>query len=191
MATVRRMGPRDGTMSHAILDATERVLRNDGYAAATSRRIAQEAGCKQQLIYYYFQTIDDLLLEMFKRRTSRALDHFQQILDSDNPLRSLWHELNTSIDAVLTFEISALANHHAGIRREVKEFTSQVRKLQGEAIARQFKRAEKDTGPLTPESVSFFLYSIAMILGREEATGISEGHADVRAAIDWVIDRIT
>ena len=50
----RRMGPSDSETSNALLDATERVLRNDGYGAVSSRRVAEEAGLKQQLVYYYF-----------------------------------------------------------------------------------------------------------------------------------------
>ena len=50
MATARRMGPSTSATSNALLDAAERVLRNEGYGAASSRRIAGEAGVKQQLV---------------------------------------------------------------------------------------------------------------------------------------------
>ena len=69
MAVKRRMGSPDSATSNALLDATEMVLREEGYAAATSRRIADAAGLKQQLVYYYFETMEDLLLACFKRRT--------------------------------------------------------------------------------------------------------------------------
>ena len=65
MKPARRMGPETSETRMALLDATERVLRSEGYAAVSSRRIAQEAGLKQQLVYYYFHTMDELLLATF------------------------------------------------------------------------------------------------------------------------------
>ena len=41
MATARRMGPSTSATSNALLDAAERVLRNEGYGAASSRRIGR------------------------------------------------------------------------------------------------------------------------------------------------------
>ena len=87
MASNRRMGPQDSATSNALLDATERVLRNEGYGAATSRRIAAEAGVKQQLVYYYFRTMDELLLATFKRRTERALERLADDVASDKPIQ--------------------------------------------------------------------------------------------------------
>ena len=43
MASKRRMGPQDSETSAALLDAVEHVLREEGYAAASSRRVAEVA----------------------------------------------------------------------------------------------------------------------------------------------------
>ena len=39
-----------------LLDATERIMLTDGYAAVTSRRVEAEAGLK---LHYHFGTLDD------------------------------------------------------------------------------------------------------------------------------------
>ena len=57
-----------------LLDAAERVMIAEGYAAVTSRRVAAEAGLKPQLVHYYFATMDDLFLAVFRRRAEVGLE---------------------------------------------------------------------------------------------------------------------
>ena len=45
----------------------------EGYAAVTSRRVADAAGLKPQLVHYYFRTMEDLFLEVFRRRAEEGL----------------------------------------------------------------------------------------------------------------------
>jgi AcrR family transcriptional regulator len=44
------------------MGATESVMREEGYGALTSRHVAARAGLNQQTVYYYFETMDGLLL---------------------------------------------------------------------------------------------------------------------------------
>lgn len=187
MASKRRMGPQDSQTSAALLDATERVLRDQGYAAATSRRIAQEAGLKQQLVYYYFETMDDLLLAAFRRRTERALKKLEADLATDRPIDAIWRNMGASGDARLSFEFMALANRHEGIRAEVARYVTLSRRMQAEAIARQLREQSVDTGPVSPGAAAFLMYCATLILGRESATGIDEAHEEVRALFDWAL----
>jgi AcrR family transcriptional regulator len=187
MASTRRMGSQDSATSNALLDATERVLRNEGYGAATSRRIAAEAGVKQQLVYYYFRTMDELLLATFKRRTERALERLREDVASDLPIQSLWENLTSHVDGKLVFEFVALANHHEGIREEVARYITESRRLEASAIARQFKELDVDMGPITPTAAAFVMYCVSLVLRREAATGITEGHDDVLAVMDWLL----
>ncbi len=190
MATGRRMGPSTSATSNALLDAAERVMRNEGYAAATSRRIAEEAGLKQQLVYYYFRTMDELLLATFRRRTERALAKLAEDVASDQPVHAIWWTLSNAHDARLAFEFMALANRHDGIREEIARFLAQSRRMTADAIARQSKERGADLGPVTPAAAAFLLSTINVFLGREAATGVTEGHKDVRALIEWALSRI-
>lgn len=190
MASKRRMGPADSATSAALLDAAERVLRNEGYAAASSRRIAEEAGLKQQLVYYYFRTMDELLLACFRRRTARALARLEADAASDQPVHAIWWTLSDSQDARLAFEFMALANRHEGIREETASFLSQSRKISAEAIARQVEAKGIDLGPVTPAAAAFLISTVNVFLGREAATGVTEGHKDVRALLEWALSRL-
>lgn len=185
----RRMGAQDSASSNMLLDATEKVMRDEGYAAATSRRIAEVAGLKQQLVYYYFKSMDELLLATFKRRTALALTRIEEELASDRPIQAIWHSWNTTVDAKLVFEFIALANHHDGVREEVNRFMAEARQAQSEAIERQFAAKGVDHAPMSPKALAFFLFSTALLLGREAAMGMDDGHDDVRAFVDWGLGR--
>jgi AcrR family transcriptional regulator len=183
------MGPQDSATSNALLDATERVLRNEGYGAATSRRIAAEAGVKQQLVYYYFRTMDELLLATFKRRTERALALLEEDVAADEPIQAIWKNLSAMVDGKLVFEFVALANHHDGIREEVAKYVAESRRLEAMAIARQFKDKGLGASPISPKAAAFVMYCVSLVLRREAATGITEGHDEVLAFMDWALGR--
>lgn len=191
MATKRRMGPQDSTTSNALLDAAEHVMREEGYAAATSRRIAEVAGVKQQLVYYYFRTMDDLLLATFKRRTERALERLKEQLASDKPIELIWRDHAMRGDARLSFEFMALSNRHEGVRDEVARYILLARRLEAEAFAREMQRRGADMGPLTPAAVAFLISCVAMFMGKEAAAGVTEGHEDVCALFDWALARLS
>ncbi len=63
-----------------ILDAADRVLRDEGVARATTRRIALEAGFSEALLYKHFADKRELFLAVLHERTPplpprRPLDH--------------------------------------------------------------------------------------------------------------------
>lgn len=191
MATSRRFGPRDSATSEAILDATERVLRTRGYAAATSRNVAEEAGIRQGLVYYYFKTMDDLLLATFRRRTERWIERLAQQVRSENSVQAIWEDLSQRVDGRLAFEFVALANHHDGIREEARHFLSEARRFQTAAIQSAIEAKGIDLEPANASSLAFILYAATLILRRESSIGVSEAHADVTALLQEIVDKLS
>jgi AcrR family transcriptional regulator len=181
------MGPQDSATWNALLDAAERVLRNEGYAAASSRRIAEEAGLKQQLVYYYFHTMDELLLAAFKRRTQRGLERLEKDIGSDRPLHALWQDYTTAADPRLAFEYMALANHHDAIREEVAAFLNTARRLQSERIARAYADKGVTPAPISPAAAAFLIGCITLLLRRETDIGVTIGHDDVKTFVEWCL----
>ncbi len=73
MTTSRRIGGApDAKNRGVLLDAAEALMLEEGYAAVTSRRVADKAGLKPQLVHYYFRTMDDLFLAVFRRRAEQG-----------------------------------------------------------------------------------------------------------------------
>ncbi len=182
----RRMGPRTSASALELLDAAERVMRSDGYGALSSRRIAEEAGLKQQLVYYYFETMDALLLACFQRRTARALEKLKADAASEYPVRAIWNTLSHASDGKLSFEFTALANHNEAIRAEIASFVAESRGIEADAFARAMAKGA-DLGPVPPAAAAFLLSNSALMLGREAATGIDAGHADMRMVIEGLL----
>ena len=102
-----------------LIEATARVMRDEGYAAATSRRVAAEAGVKQALVYYYFPTMDDLFVEVLRAGAEVSLAEMRSALTADDPLRTLWVINSDSRRTGLNTEFMALANHRKVIRAEL------------------------------------------------------------------------
>lgn len=190
MASTRRMGPENSASRLAMLDATERVLQEDGYAALSSRRVAEEAGLKQQLVYYYFRTMDDLILATFQRRTERGLQRLEKALESDAPLHALW-ELNSHPATVrLSVEFQALANRNEAIRGEVIRYQERARAMQEEILGRQLAAAGIDLKVFPPVAVAMLLACVAQLLDRETALGAARGHAELKGLVDWCLQRL-
>ena len=77
MASARRIGAPDAKNRVVLLDAAEQLLLEEGYAAVTSRRVAEKAGLKPQLVHYYFRTMEDLFLAVFRRRAEAGTERLR------------------------------------------------------------------------------------------------------------------
>lgn len=188
MAASKRMGQKNSATWHALLDAAERVLRAEGAGAATSRRIAEEAGVTQQLVYYYFTTIEEVLLATFQRRSKAALEKAKEAVAPD-ATSDIWRDLGSSIDAKLAFEFMGLSGTSSALREEVATFLTEWRRLQAEVIAQEWQRKGFENGPLSPSGAAFLLSNIRFMLVCEERVGVTEGHEDAKAAVEWLLNR--
>ena len=89
-----------------LLDAAEQIMLRDGYAAVTSRRVESEAGLK---LHYHFGTLDDLFIEVFRRRAERNVERMQAALGSPEPLRAWWKLASDPRGTALLVELTAAA----------------------------------------------------------------------------------
>src|ERR1700758_5191902 len=90
MKLARKSGEESSSTRDAILDATEAIMVEEGYPAVTSRRVAERAGLKSQLVHYHFGTMDDLFVAVYERSEREFLRRHLQAVSADNPLRALW-----------------------------------------------------------------------------------------------------
>ncbi|WP_322101922.1 TetR/AcrR family transcriptional regulator [Paraburkholderia sp. J41] len=65
----------------AILNAAERVFGEHGYAGASMRNIAEEAGVAQALVHYHYASKDKLFEAVFERRSSKINQYRGKLLD--------------------------------------------------------------------------------------------------------------
>ena len=188
------MGPSGSATWHLMLDGAEAILREEGYAELTSRRIAERVGIKQQLVYYYFKTMDDLMVEAFRRLSKRELERFEQALRADRPLHEIWGIAINTNDARLISEFMALANRSEGVKAEVIAFIEHSRRLQVEALTKAIERRAAEAGKaatrLPPVAATFLATSVGLALTREAALGVTMGHAEIAAVIEQYISAL-
>jgi AcrR family transcriptional regulator len=116
MASARRHHLEDSSTSSALLDATEQIMLEEGYAAVSSRRVASRAGVTAALVHYYFGTMDELLTAVFRRIAERSLERQARVLSSSQPLWGLWDSTRDQFHTALLMEFNALANHQKSVR---------------------------------------------------------------------------
>ena len=177
--SVRRLAPVDSETRARMLDAAEAVLRDEGYAMLTSRRIANRMGVKQQLVFYYFRTMDDLVVDAFRRLAARELERVETALSSERPLHEIWNVCIHTSDARLITEFMALAHRNEALRKEVIAYIEQMRRIHVGALTRASKDGASGLSALAPVAISFLATSAALALTREGAIGVSMGHAEV------------
>jgi len=183
MASPRRIAGPNAKNRTVLLDAAEQLMLEEGYAAVTSRRVAAAAGLKPQLVHYYFRTMDDLFLEVFRRRAEQAFEHVERALESDRPLRALWEHATDPRGTALTMEFSALANHRKAIRDEIARYAERFRARQAEGLERALT-SRGDRAALPPVVLSVLLTSLSVVLVMDQALGVSVGHAETIEVVD-------
>ncbi len=188
MVSNRRIGAEDSKSRAALLDAAEQIMLEEGYAAVSSRRIAERADLKPQLVHYYFRTMDDLFLAAFRRRAEIGLEHLTKAVQSGPPLRALWAFGDDPTSTALNMEFVALANHRKSIRSEIARYAELFRARQAEVLAEVMVGQGIDTDRFPPIAVMTVMTSVAQILVLEESLGIAAGHAETRAMVARILE---
>ena len=190
MSKTARRGAPDSATRHRLLEIAERLMAEEGYAAVTSRRIAQEAGVTSPLVHYYFPTMDDLFLELLAKVADENLSRQADALASPHPLRTLWKLASHPAGAAGTAEFASLAMHRPQIRAEIARHAERFRSQQIDIVRTLAVRG--DLG-IKPEDVAGFvviLTSLGRIVGQEHELGISLGHDSARDLLLSVVDAI-
>lgn len=187
MASPRRLGAPDAKNRTVLLDAAEQLMRDEGYAAVTSRRVAEQANLKPQLVHYYFRTMDDLFMELFRRGAEKILAFHERALQSPQPLWALW-ELNTDPKGTaLTMEFIALANHRKALRAEIARYAELFRKEQIKALTSAMSRYEIPFEEFSPTVLMVLMTGATQALVQEQMLDMTTGHEETfRFAEKWL-----
>lgn len=186
MGVKRRMGPQNSASRDAMFDAVEQILRDEGYAALSARRVAEVSGFNHQTVYYYFETMEDLILGAFRRRVENSLTRLKAALASDEPLHAIWALYSDSSNGRLNIEFNALAMKNEALRAEVVAYLETSRSMQEAALAPMLRGRglPEAVAPLVPAMLILF---VSNFLDREAALGVTKGHDDMQVFVDWCL----
>jgi len=186
----RPAGSADSATRTAILDATERVMMADGYAAVTSRSVAAEAGIHAGNVHYYFPSIDDLFLALLSRGADRSLERIAAALGSPQPFKALWNLQATHRGVSILDELMAAARHRKPLRAHVTALAKTAHRMQIEAIRALMPQYDLDEELFPPELVAAMLQGTALLVMRQQALDVPAEHENARAAAEALIDHL-
>jgi AcrR family transcriptional regulator len=172
----------------ALIDATAQIIVDEGYAAATSRRVAAKAGVKPALVHYYFPSMDDLFVAVLRDKAETNLQRQRQAVAESEPLHALW-QLSGAQDAQLFTEFLAMANHRKAIRSEIISYAMRFRDIEEGAMTLALKARGVDLESFPPVVMSMIMGSLARMVLHEQGLGITRGHDQARAFIEQCLDR--
>jgi AcrR family transcriptional regulator len=186
--TAPKSAGRESSTRQALIRATAQIMLEEGYAAATSRRVAAKAGVRPALVHYYFPSMDDLFLAVLREGAEMNLAQQREALTDDRPLHALW-TLNNAHGARLLMEFMALANHRKEIRSEIVSYATRFGELEESAVTLAMRAHGVDTDEFPPVVMSMIVTSLARILVLERSLGITRGHVQAAEFIERMLDR--
>ena len=184
MSPPRRRAADDSSSRTALLDAAEAIMIEEGYAAVSSRRLATKAGVNPALVYYYFDTMDGLFIELFRRGSERSIERFALALLSPQPLWAFWEITHDQGNNARTMEFIALANHRKTIRAEIANLSRRHREMQLDVLTRVLKGYGLDLDAWPPVTIILAMAGISRYLLMEEEFGIDTGHTQMVQVIE-------
>jgi AcrR family transcriptional regulator len=170
----------------ALLDAAERLLADAGYAAVTTRRLAEEAGVNHGLVHYYFGSNENLLMRALERFTTRLIARQRELYAADLPFAEKWRTaMHYLVGDDISYqkiwlELQALAWNNADISERLARVNAEWRAVLTEA----FDEPRRQLGielPLEALVSLVMTFNLGIIV--ERLGGIETGH---RELLDWI-----
>lgn len=187
MVSNRRRATPDSEMHGRLIDAAEAIIRDLGHAALTARTLADRLSLKRQIVHYYFESMDELLVQLVRRSSQRALAALEEPAMQADPLRAIWQMSSDRDFALLSLELAALAARRPAVRTVVREAAEAARVAQTRILRAHL--AERGIAPaIDPEVATIVLASLSYTMVQEDAVGVTAGHDKLRAMVEAALD---
>ncbi|HZU81041.1 MAG TPA: TetR/AcrR family transcriptional regulator [Acidimicrobiales bacterium] len=186
----RRIGAPDSKTRARLVEAAEQLLLDEGSAAVTSRRVGAKAGLKPQLVHYYFRSMEDLFVEVFRRRADESLARAERALAESSALRTIWEINADPRGAAFNIEFVALAKHHPVVRSEVARYAERYRAMQLQALGRALEATGVSADDVPPMAALLLMTGLTQVLALEQTLGVTAGHEESVSFVTRLIDRL-
>lgn len=159
-----------------------------GYASVSARSIAAKAGLKSNLLHYYFPSMDELYIAIYRRFAENFVHERQQILRSDKPLRELWDLTSNPKNVTIIYEFVALGNHRKDVRSEISKYGNEMRQTNTQIINSILARKGLNWLPWLPSVFTIVFESVARNLSLQYALGVTSGRDDMLSIVERIIE---
>ncbi|ADP79530.1 TetR/AcrR family transcriptional regulator [Pseudofrankia inefficax] len=190
MAEPRRRRAATEEKVTRVLNAAEEIMLLEGYAAVTSRNVANRIGLSSPLLHYYFPTMDELFVALLRRRSERVVARMEEALASPRPLQAWWDLASDPRGAALFIEFLAAANHRPALKDTMGEVAREVRRLQMAVLDKIAPEYDLDPRDYPPALIAATMQGLALGLVADEVAGYETAHKQARAAMGRLIRRL-
>src|SRR5688572_29256560 len=174
----------------ALLDAAERLLVDMGYAAITTRKLAEQAGVNNGLVHYYVGSNENLLVRALERFTERLIERQRELYASELPFVEKWRTaMRYLVSEDVTYEkvwleLQAMAWNDEGLRDRLARVNAEWRGVLTEA----FREPHRELGVEMPlEALVSLVITFNVGIMVERLGGIDAGHTELLGWIDgWL-----
>jgi hypothetical protein len=134
--------------------------------------------------------MDDLFIEVFRRRADDDIAGFERAVAADGSLRNLWRLNSDRRGAAFRVEFVALANHRKAIRAEMARYAERFRAAQVDAVAGALAARGVSPEAVPPIAALLVMTGLAQVLALEAALDVTTGHDETLAFVEEVIAKL-
>jgi AcrR family transcriptional regulator len=178
---MRRTAANDVGKRERILKAARKLIAQHGFEATSTKAIAAEAGVPSGLVFYYFETKDDLIEALFAENPRLVDDAIQKAQGQPRPLEAF---LKAHYEDMLEHRhlaqiiVAAIASDHP-IAQKVASWRQRSRGI----IADFFRRLSTGKPSVAPEVlarvVQASMITAVLLEDPKDVTGFVRGLASV------------
>jgi AcrR family transcriptional regulator len=178
----RRSGAKGGDATSAkrdqLVEAAFITLRDEGFAHASARAIAGRAGANAGLIFYYFDSVNDLLVEALARSSRTQLASYEVGLADVTTLPDLVASVDQRLQAdrqsghvKVLAELIGAGSSDEHLRQAVLDQVKPWMEFTERTVARVLGGTGL-TGLVPPRQISFVI--VSLFLGMELLAGVAD-----------------
>ncbi|MEP7345168.1 MAG: TetR/AcrR family transcriptional regulator [Gemmatimonadaceae bacterium] len=176
-----------------FLDAAERLLVDVGYAAITTRKLADEAGANLGLVHYYFGSMEEVFLQVLERFTDQLIARQRAMYASPAPYIEKWREAMRYLDEdrpyqKIWFELQAMAWNRPDFKGRIARVLDAWREAMRGAVAEALARYKLSGDGFSTEAWVTMIVTLNEGVILERLSGIDRGHTELLAAIGRWLD---
>lgn len=181
----------------ALLDAAEQLLVEIGYAAITTRKLAERAGVNHGLVHYYFGSMEDLLLRVVERFTEALIERQKAMYAAESPFIDKWRQAMKFLEAdaesgyhKVWLEMQAMGWNHDAVRARLQQVHQQWIDVVLPAFERGLTELGVDKRRFPTKSVVALVVTFNQGIMLERLSGVDSGHRDLLRMVDRMLERL-
>jgi AcrR family transcriptional regulator len=181
----------------ALLDAAEHLLVEIGYAAITTRKLAERAGVNHGLVHYYFGSMENVLLSAVERFTDSLIERQRAMYDEPVPFVEKWRQAMRFLDEdaesgyrKVWLEMQALGWNNADVRDRLQHVNKQWVGVVTSAFESGLRELGVDQEQYPTKAVVALVVTFNQGIMLERLSGVDNGHRELLLMLDRVIERL-